>query len=322
MSSDNYSGSRPSSRGGSSSRSSSPRSSSGRPSQVVALHPVDHVAVHHLHVQDLHVQDLHVQDHHVHPVRIVTAHHQVVAQQVVVTHPIAAHIQVVHQHHAVIHRVQVHVHLPIAGSAVTVRATRVQVQIDQRSLIRSRLTFTSSRSFRSSFTFDRDTRFRPSSSVQVQIVQPVVRIVQSVTATHVRLTPSSDRSDRPSRSYGDRPERRDDRRPSSDRPAGRSYGDRDSRPSSRSSSDRRRTQLRFIAIHVQVLSFIEENAVTVQIDSRPSFRSFRSSIPFYGDRPERRDDRRPSSDRQPVVHMVTAIHVHQFTPNFRSSTQR
>ncbi len=52
--------------------------------------------------------------------------------------------------------------------------------------------------------------------------------------------PTSDRSDRPSRSYGDRPERRDDRRPSSDRPAGRSYGDKDSRPSSRPGSDRPR----------------------------------------------------------------------------------
>ena len=54
--------------------------------------------------------------------------------------------------------------------------------------------------------------------------------------------PSSDRgerrpsSDRPAgRSYGDR-----DSRPSSDRPAGRSYGDRDSRASSRPSSDRPR----------------------------------------------------------------------------------
>ena len=71
--------------------------------------------------------------------------------------------------------------------------------------------------------------------------------------------PSSDRSDRPSRSYGDRPERRDDRRPSSDRPAGRSYGDRDSRPSSRPTSDRPR----------------RDN-------------------PFGGDRPKASDDRRPA----------------------------
>ena len=70
--------------------------------------------------------------------------------------------------------------------------------------------------------------------------------------------PSSDRSDRPSRSYGDR-DSRPSSRPSSDRPAGRSYGDRDSRPSSRPTSDRPR----------------RDN-------------------PFGGDRPKASDDRRPA----------------------------
>jgi hypothetical protein len=86
--------------------------------------------------------------------------------------------------------------------------------------------------------------------------------------------PSSDRADRPSRSYGDR-----DSRPRSDRPAGRSYGDRDSRPSSRPSSDRSDRPSR---------SYGDR-------DSRPS--SDRPAGRSYGDRPERRDDRRPSSDR-------------------------
>ena len=94
--------------------------------------------------------------------------------------------------------------------------------------------------------------------------------------------PSSDRSDRPSRSYGDRPERRDDRRPSSDRPAGRSYGDRDSRPSSRPSSDR--------GDRPAGRSYGDR-------DSRPSSDRPRRENPYGGDRPRASDDRnaRPSS---------------------------
>ena len=90
-------------------------------------------------------------------------------------------------------------------------------------------------------------------------------------------------SDRPSRSYGDRPERRDDRRPTSDRPAGRSYGDRDSRPSSRPSSDR---------------SDRPAGRSYGDRDSRPSSRPTsdrpRRDNPFGGDRPKASDDRRPA----------------------------
>ena len=97
--------------------------------------------------------------------------------------------------------------------------------------------------------------------------------------------PSSDRSDRPSRSYGDRPERRDDRRPSSDRPAGRSYGDRDSRPSSRPSSDR--GERRPSSDRPAGRSYGDR-------DSRPS--SDRPAGRSYGDR-DSRPSSRPSSDR-------------------------
>ena len=104
--------------------------------------------------------------------------------------------------------------------------------------------------------------------------------------------PSSDRSDRPSRSYGDRPERRDDRRPSSDRPAGRSYGDRDSRPS-RSYGDRpeRRDDRRPSSDRPAGRSYGDR-------DSRPSSRQTsdrpRRDNPFGGDRPKASDDRRPA----------------------------
>ena len=97
----------------------------------------------------LHLPDrvLHVQVLHVHLVRIAMAHLQVVAPQVVVTLPIAAHTQVVARRvdrqidamvlvilHAVTHRVQVHVLHLIVAIAVTVRATRVQVQIVQQAV--------------------------------------------------------------------------------------------------------------------------------------------------------------------------------------------
>lgn len=100
--------------------------------------------------------------------------------------------------------------------------------------------------------------------------------------------PSSDRSDRPSRSYGDRPERRDDRRPSSDRPAGRSYGDRDSRPSSRPTSDRPRSSTEGRSTDRR------DDRGYGSRDTRPSTDKPRRSNPFGGDRPKASDDRRPT----------------------------
>ena len=118
-------------------------------------------------------------------------------------------------------------------------------------------------------------------------------------------------SDRPSRSYGDRPERRDDRRPSSDRPAGRtygdrdsrpssdrsdrpagrSYGDRDSRPSSRPTSDRPRRSTEGRSTDRR-----DERDYGSR-DSRTSTDKPRRSNPYGGDRPRASDDRdsRPSS---------------------------
>ena len=126
------------------------------------------------------------------------------------------------------------------------------------------------------------------------------------------LRPSSDR---PSRSYGDRPERRDDRRPSSDRPAGRSYGDRDSRPSSdrpsRSYGDRdSRPSSRPSSDRPAGRSYSDRDSRPSSRpssdrpsrsygdrDSRPSTDKPRRSNPYGGDRPRASDDRnaRPSS---------------------------
>jgi hypothetical protein len=90
---------------------------------------IDAMALAPTHVVDLHLP---VQVLPVHPVRIVTVHLQVAAPQVVATHPIAAHTQVDHRLHVVIHRVQVRAQIPIAANAVTVHATRDQVQIVQQ----------------------------------------------------------------------------------------------------------------------------------------------------------------------------------------------
>jgi hypothetical protein len=102
-------------------------------------------------------------------------------------------------------------------------------------------------------------------------------------------------SDRPSRSYGDRPERRDDRRPSSDRPAGRSYGDRDSRPSSRPSSDR--GERSYGSRDSRPSSDRPAGRSYGDRDSRPSSDRPRRENPYGGDRPRASDDRdsRPSS---------------------------
>jgi hypothetical protein len=90
---------------------------------------IDAMALAPTHVVDLHLP---VQVLPVHLVRIVTVHLQVAAPQVVATHPIAAHTQVDHRLHVVIHRVQVRAQIPIAANAVTVHATRDQVQIVQQ----------------------------------------------------------------------------------------------------------------------------------------------------------------------------------------------
>lgn len=103
--------------------------------------------------------------------------------------------------------------------------------------------------------------------------------------------PSSDRSDRPSRSYGDRPERRDDRRPSSDRPAGRSYGDRDSRPSSRPTSDRPRRSTEGRSTDRR------DDRDYGSRDSRTSTEKPRRNNPYGGDRPKASDDRRSTESR-------------------------
>jgi hypothetical protein len=103
--------------------------------------------------------------------------------------------------------------------------------------------------------------------------------------------PSSDRSDRPSRSYGDRPERRDHRRPSSDRPAGRSYGDRDSRPSSRPTSDRPRRSTEGRSTDRR------DDRDYGSRDSRTSTEKPRRNNPYGGDRPKASDDRRSTQSR-------------------------
>jgi hypothetical protein len=88
------------------------------------------------------------------------AHLQAVAPQVVVTHPIAARIQVVHQLHAAIHRVQVRAHLPIAGSVVTVHATRAH-QVTAQPVART--------------------------VIVIHVLHPIVLHVHTVTATRVQV---------------------------------------------------------------------------------------------------------------------------------------
>ena len=102
-------------------------------------------------------------------------------------------------------------------------------------------------------------------------------------------------SDRPSRSYGDR-DSRPSSRPSSDRPAGRSYGDRDSRPSSRPSSDR--GERSYGSRDSRPSSDRPAGRSYGDRDSRPSSRPTsdrpRRDNPFGGDRPKASDDRRPA----------------------------
>ena len=144
-------------------------------------HPVDHVADHHLHVQDHRAQVLPV-----HPVRIATVHHQVGAQQVVVTHPIAALTQVVHQPHVEIHPVQVRVQVQIAGSVVTVQEIRVHHHVHLR-IVESAVTVQEIHDHHQIVPIVHHVRMaieiHVRHRVQVQIVQLVVH---TVTATHVR----------------------------------------------------------------------------------------------------------------------------------------
>ena len=102
--------------------------------QIDAILHLSHprVRVHRARVLQLPVQDLPVQDHPVHLVLIAMAHHLAVVPQVVVTHPIAARIQVDHLLHVEILPVHRHVQIPIVVNAVTVHATRDQVQIVQQ----------------------------------------------------------------------------------------------------------------------------------------------------------------------------------------------
>jgi hypothetical protein len=136
-----------------------------------------------------HVVDLHlpVQVLPVHPVRIVMAHLQVAAPQVVVTHPIAALTQVDHQLHGAIHRVQVRAHLPIAGSVVTVHAIHVRHQIVP--IVHPVLTVTDQSVVMivvRRVIVQQVAHMETETHVQVQIV-PIVHPVHTEIETHVHL---------------------------------------------------------------------------------------------------------------------------------------
>jgi hypothetical protein len=123
----------------------------------------------------------------VHPVRIVMAHLQVAAPQVVVTHPIAALTQVDHQLHGAIHRVQVRAHLPIAGSVVTVHAIHVRHQIVP--IVHPVLTVTDQSVVMivvRRVIVQQVAHMETETHVQVQIV-PIVHPVHTEIETHVHL---------------------------------------------------------------------------------------------------------------------------------------